>query len=546
MEKNIFALAKELTSLKPSKPGTVLAVFRKHGYDVAWRPNSVILAMSEALVSCWDGKASTLDQAAAWREVWKYLGDAGLVKECGGRLPVQQVLDILGNYRRMSAGAEPLVDTAKRTAEEGWPTPRPWDTARMDLVSVRTSMSYFTTESQQDELVHGAVTILANAVEKVIRYLDHVPKITVPDDLLDTSGILEGVNGCPPILSFIRANKRHLREITRQAPAKVEVIGEASVAIDGVHLTTEDSKWEGLEFGKGCTVYLKSGGPAMTVADVDDTTALVFRCEWKTEPDCVNTAWFRPTSLTRQAPEREPGRFHPGDYVRHAENGECGVVVECTTKGLLECRVRWDAYQDELEWVENRKLNLAPAKDNSPEEDISFQVDPESIELFKALDGIPSALKDTTALACWNDALEKLATVVEPARLDVMRRLLVVQDTCYGLANNAGWWQDLETGVDVREWPEVHLDNWISAKLMLIVTEIAEAMEGHRKGLKDTHLKHRGMLEVELADAVIRIMDLAGGLNMDVAGAIVEKLAYNMTREDHQIENRKAEGGKSV
>lgn len=143
-------------------------------------------------------------------------------------------------------------------------------------------------------------------------------------------------------------------------------------------------------------------------------------------------------------------------------------------------------------------------------------------------------------------ALEKLATVVEPARLDVVRRLLVLQDTCYGLANNAGWWTDLETGEDVRNWPKKHLDNWVSAKLMLIVTEVAEAMEGHRKALMDTHLKHRGMLEVELADAVIRIMDLAGGLNMDVAGAIVEKLAYNLSREDHRIENRKAAGGKSV
>lgn len=143
-------------------------------------------------------------------------------------------------------------------------------------------------------------------------------------------------------------------------------------------------------------------------------------------------------------------------------------------------------------------------------------------------------------------ALNKLREVVEPARLDVMRRLLVLQDTCYGLANNAGWWQDLETGVDVRSWPKVHLDNWISAKLMLTVTEVAEAMEGHRKGLMDTHLTHRTMLEVELADAVIRIMDLAGGMNMDVAGAIVEKLAYNMTREDHQIENRKATGGKAI
>ena len=34
-------------------------------------------------------------------------------------------------------------------------------------------------------------------------------------------------------------------------------------------------------------------------------------------------------------------------------------------------------------------------------------------------------------------------------------------------------------------------------------------MEGARKDLMDTHLKHRSMMEVELADAIIRIFDLA-------------------------------------
>ena len=49
---------------------------------------------------------------------------------------------------------------------------------------------------------------------------------------------------------------------------------------------------------------------------------------------------------------------------------------------------------------------------------------------------------------------------------------------------------------------------------------------------------------MELADAVIRIMDLAGAMGLDLAGAIVEKLAYNQTRADHKTENRNADGGK--
>lgn len=79
---------------------------------------------------------------------------------------------------------------------------------------------------------------------------------------------------------------------------------------------------------------------------------------------------------------------------------------------------------------------------------------------------------------------------------------------------------------------------------MLIVTEIAEAKEGFRKNLMDEHLPNRPSIEVELADAIIRIADLAGALDLDLAGAIVDKIEYNANRADHKIENRKLENGK--
>ena len=84
-----------------------------------------------------------------------------------------------------------------------------------------------------------------------------------------------------------------------------------------------------------------------------------------------------------------------------------------------------------------------------------------------------------------------------------------------------------------------------SQKLMLVVSELAEAMEGDRKNLMDDKLPHRPMREVELADAIIRIFDLAGAYNMDLGGAVSEKLAFNAKRPDHKIENRMAEGGKA-
>lgn len=107
--------------------------------------------------------------------------------------------------------------------------------------------------------------------------------------------------------------------------------------------------------------------------------------------------------------------------------------------------------------------------------------------------------------------------------------------TCYGNAAKAGWHKPVA--------PET--EEYLKAtQLMLMVSEIAEAMEGVRKGLMDSHLKDRPMVEVELADAVIRIADFCGRWGLDLGGAVVEKLEYNKQRADHKPENRAKNGGK--
>lgn len=164
---------------------------------------------------------------------------------------------------------------------------------------------------------------------------------------------------------------------------------------------------------------------------------------------------------------------------------------------------------------------------------------------------------------------------------------------------NKKWWTDMDTGLPIeRNKGEL---------LMLVITELAEAVEGIRKNLMDDKLPHRKMEEVEMADALIRMCDYCGGFgitfedqmvvhyfndgagkvkhiqnkagqifeicrcvtdfdfsnqeyavgvavgaikeycsshNLDLEGAIEEKLAYNATRIDHTHEHRKSENGK--
>ena len=106
---------------------------------------------------------------------------------------------------------------------------------------------------------------------------------------------------------------------------------------------------------------------------------------------------------------------------------------------------------------------------------------------------------------------------------------------CHEAAVKAGWWHDAKG---------TKKDRNIGELLCLIHSEISEAMEGARKGLMDNHLKHKSMMEVELADAIIRIFDLAESKGFKLGQTIYEKLEYNKSRPDHQIINRLKDGGK--
>lgn len=100
---------------------------------------------------------------------------------------------------------------------------------------------------------------------------------------------------------------------------------------------------------------------------------------------------------------------------------------------------------------------------------------------------------------------------------------------------NHKWWHDSSGSKIERNKGEL---------LCLIHSEISEAMEGERKNLMDDKLPHRKMAEVELADALIRILDYSAGFGYDIEGAVKEKLEYNLTRKDHTYEEREGPNGK--
>ncbi len=85
---------------------------------------------------------------------------------------------------------------------------------------------------------------------------------------------------------------------------------------------------------------------------------------------------------------------------------------------------------------------------------------------------------------------------------------------CHSVSREKGFW---DKGRNVGEM------------MMLIVSELGEAVEAHRLG--NFGVAKKDTFEDELADTAIRLFDMCGGLGIDLEKQIKWKTAFNRTRE---------------
>ena len=118
-----------------------------------------------------------------------------------------------------------------------------------------------------------------------------------------------------------------------------------------------------------------------------------------------------------------------------------------------------------------------------------------------------------------------MAPNLTPDEVRQLSRLLgKLGDHCHDASRLNGFWQSTDADVDTHE---------VGCKIALIAGEALELLEAwrlqdpHAPCAKDPRLTH---ISEEIADVIIRCMDLAAFFRIDLAYAIAVKLEHNSTR----------------
>lgn len=113
--------------------------------------------------------------------------------------------------------------------------------------------------------------------------------------------------------------------------------------------------------------------------------------------------------------------------------------------------------------------------------------------------------------------------------------LHAIQTGVHTTAVSKGWWSDIDRIYQhLSDYPSDQIRMrlmTIMEKMMLAVSELGEGVEGLRLLLKDDKLTEYDSIEIEIADTVIRLFDLAEYFQLRLPEAIIDKMDYNKARE---------------
>jgi NTP pyrophosphatase (non-canonical NTP hydrolase) len=105
-----------------------------------------------------------------------------------------------------------------------------------------------------------------------------------------------------------------------------------------------------------------------------------------------------------------------------------------------------------------------------------------------------------------------------------VKTLKELQQQAHTTARAKGWWDKVKS-----------VESHLPVALCLIHSEVSEALESHRRG--EPLLWHNTArnnkpegVAAELADVVIRCMDVSAALGINLQAVVESKMAYNETR----------------